>query len=398
MRVLVLTATYPHPADPSEGLFNEQHALALAQVGVRVTIFVCKPWLPNQLARRWERYGALAKLPPYEKRSGIEVRYIRYLHIPSYQVPHITVASCTREILKTIRRFHRLETFDLIQVHGTWPAGFAAPIVSRFLGCPFVLTMHIQDDRRLLSNPSGARFHKRMIERSSAVVTVGQPLSRFLKEWIKDFPLEKFRNIPNGVDLDLVKELLETTPQNHGSWGNIVSVGNLWPTKGIDLNLRALARLNKRGEAWHEYTIIGEGPERPKLESLAQDLGIGAKVLFTGRLEHRETLQEIARADIFSLPSWREAFGIAYLEAMACGKPVIGCRGQGAEDIIRPEIDGMLVQPKSVEGLEGALKHLLENPDCARKLGNSGKSRTQEFTWERNAAQYLELYRKICPH
>jgi glycosyltransferase involved in cell wall biosynthesis len=157
-----------------------------------------------------------------------------------------------------------------------------------------------------------------------------------------------------------------------------------------------LARLSKSGEPWKSYTIVGEGPEEHNLKRLSLELGIADRVYFKGRLPHKDALQHIASSDIFCLPSWHEAFGVVYLEAMACGKPVIGCRGQGAEDIIRHGVDGLLVQPKSVEALAEVLGLLLSDSDLARRLGDAGKSHVNEFSWERNTALYLDIYRKLC--
>ncbi len=396
MHILVLTPVFPNPSSPSEGLFNEQHARALNAAGVKVTILVCKPWLPCKLAKLWRRYHSLAYLPLKEEREGFPVLYARYLHIPRYQWANLTVASCASAILKGVQRFYSFEPFDLIQVHSTWPVGLAAPMITPALRCPFVLTMHIQDDPRLYSSQSGGKLYRRMLERASAVVGVGHPLESFIQEFMPDLPEKQFRIIPNGVDLKTIHGVLECTPRNRNDWGHLVSIGNPWPCKGLDLNLRALAKMSRDRIPWKSFTIVGEGPEQPRLKRLAQELGIADRVHFKGRMSHRDALQEIGKADIFSLPSWQEAFGVVYLEAMACGKPVIGCRGQGAEDTIRNNLDGLLVKPGDVEDLAEALRQLLENPDFARKLGDSGKSRAQEFTWERNAAQYLELYREVC--
>jgi glycosyltransferase involved in cell wall biosynthesis len=235
-----------------------------------------------------------------------------------------------------------------------------------------------------------------MLEEASAVIAVGSALERFAKERGLGSRSGRLRVIPNGVDLTTVREVLREVSGGQEGWGNVISVANLWLIKGIDLNLRSLARLAEAGVPWQTYTIVGDGPERPRLEKLAKDLGIAGRVKFTGRLSHRTTLAEIAKADIFCLPSWQEAFGVVYLEAMACGKPVIGCYGQGPEDIVRHGIDGLLVKARDLENLTRAIKQLIENPEFAGNLGESGKSRAQEFTWERNSEGYLKVYQEVC--
>ena len=104
-----------------------------------------------------------------------------------------------------------------------------------------------------------------------------------------------------------------------GKPARLISVGNLQAGKGIDLVLRALADLNAAGHRDWTYRIIGDGPLRSELESLAASLGLTRQVVFSGSVQHQDVEAALREADIFVLPSWREAFGIAYLEAMACG-------------------------------------------------------------------------------
>src|SRR5262249_38319120 len=339
MNVLVLTPVYPSPASPAEGLFNQQHTRTLFDAGVTPTVVVCKPWLPASIARRWPRYRALAGLPPREQRDGIEVLYARYLHVPGYRLPDLTTAACVRAVVHALDRFARGQRFDLIQAHSAWPTGLAAPDIARTLDCPFTITFHIADDPRLVEGGAGARLYRKMFEQAAALVAVGRPLERLVAELqSRPEPLRKpIRVIPNGIDRAAI-DAVHPVP-NGRPWGRLVSVANLWPIKGIDLNLHALAELARQGVVWHEDTVVGDGPQRPALETLARQLGLSQRVRFTGRLPHAQALAEIARADIFTLPSWQEAFGVVYLEAMALGRPVVGCRGQGAEDIIRDGVD-----------------------------------------------------------
>jgi glycosyltransferase involved in cell wall biosynthesis len=396
MHVLIVTPVYPHPASPTEGLFNQQHAQSLVRAGVKATVLICKPWLPAVVANRWERYRALTCLDDFEEPEGVRVMFVRYLHIPRYRLYPLTLASCSRSILGKIRAMTSQALFDVIQVHSSWPVGMATPIVADALRCPFVITMHIEDDVRLVSRQTGSALYKRMLEKASAVVVVGRPLERFLQQWFLDVANGQLRIIPNGVDLKMIQEVVETSGKKGGAGKHIVSVANLWPTKGIDANLRALKELNRLGMRWDSYTVVGDGPERRRLEKLARELDIADKVQFKGRLSHRDALSEIARADIFSLPSWQEAFGVAYLEAMACGKPVIGCYGQGAEDIVRHGIDGLLVKCGDLEDLTSAMKQLVGSSEYSCRLGESAMSRAREFTWERNSKEYLKVYQDIC--
>jgi glycosyltransferase involved in cell wall biosynthesis len=285
--------------------------------------------------------------------------------------------------------------FDVLHVHGAWPVGLASPVIARESGIPVVITFHIQDDGRLVSGSAGSELYRTMLDHAAAFVVVGSPLERFLADLAHRTIESKLHRIPNGVDLGEIGGVLNELKGHEPEWQSVVSVGNLWPVKGIDLNLRALARLADRKIPWSRYTIIGDGPERPALERLAEELGLTSRVNFKGTLPHRAVLREVARAGIFSLPSWQESFGAAHLEAMACGRPVIGCRTQGIEDMIEHRKEGLLVEPKNVEALASALEMLLTHPETAREMGRRGQSVARKLTWSRSADRYMSLYRSL---
>ena len=395
MRVLVLTPVYPHPNNPTEGLFNEQHALALKTHGVDVTVVLCKQWLPGGIARVWRRYRFLADLPRVETRNGIRVVLARYIHVPKYRLPTITVGSCARSIQHATEPLQSGNPFDVIQVHSVWQVGLAAPKVAKRLGRPFVVTLHIEDDPRMLATARGVRLHEAMCRQASALVAVGTPLEQAFRRALPAALGVRVRRIPNGVDLELIGRLAADLPGSTRGYCRIVSVCNLWPTKGIDLNLKALGFLQAGGiRDWH-YTVVGDGPERPKLESMAARLGIKDRVHFTGRLSHQDAIKAIMEADVFSLPSRKESFGVVYLEAMACGKPVIGCSGTGAADIIVDKENGMLIPPEDVQSLAEAFAALIRNRSLGISMGYAGRQRVRDFTWDRTALSYLDLYGRV---
>ncbi len=395
MRILVLTPVYPHRGNEVEGLFNEAHALALRDLGVDVTVVLCKPRLPDALARILPRYRKLTGLPRRVDRRGVTVLTARYTHLPGYRLPGITIGSLARSVLRVVER-EAPEGFDLIQVHSCWPVGLAAPAIAHRLGRPYVLTLHIEDDPELYATRAGGDLYRRALGEAAAVVAVGSPLLRFLQEQFPPGDLPKVvERIPNGVDPALIRRVREGTRPAGTDGLRIVSVCNLWRVKGVDVNLEALGILRRRGiDAWW-YTVVGDGPERAVLERLAARLGIADRVRFVGRMAHEEALREMASADLFSLPSRREAFGIVFLEAMASGLPAVGCLGTGAEDLIREGVTGLLVPPDDPEALATVLERLLADAGRRRELGAAGRLRAQGFTWREMAERYHELYRRV---
>jgi len=392
MNILLITPSYPNVGNPTEGIFIEQHAIALSNLGHLITVVVCKPWIPSTIAKLLKQYNSLSHLPKFANINNIDIYFARYLHIPKYHFISTTIMSCYDAIIRSLTSDKIKRSFDFIQIHGTWPTGLAAPMISKSLSCPYIVTAHIQDDPRLFNSRNIELYYK-MFEKAYAIVAVGTPIVNHFNRLIKLLKT-KIITIHNGVDIDFITNATINIPANYQEWGRIVTVANLWPLKGIDLVLQALGNLKDQGIEWLDYTIVGEGPEKQSLKSLAKDLKISNRVRFLGRLNHNETLKEIARADIFCMPSWQEAFGVVYLEAMALGKPVIGCFGQGSEDIFKHEREGLLVKPKDADGLADALKRLINQPSFSKSLGSAGRFRAQQFTWERNAKQYQELYQK----
>ncbi len=246
MRILVITPVYPHSGNEIEGLFNEQHALAMRELGVKITVVLCKPWIPGWMAGMVARYKNLKGLPRRDERNGIEILYARYLHVPQYRFIRSTVSSCARAILKTLRRYGRT-TFDIIQVHSVWPDGLSAPTVSRILGIPFVVTAHIEDDSELYTSPVGHRLYKVMFEQASKIVVVGSPLEKFMRKIVPSFPANKLVTIPNGIDIKLIDRMIHEHTHRPNGVVSLISVCNLWKVKGIDMNLHALADYIEKG-------------------------------------------------------------------------------------------------------------------------------------------------------
>ncbi len=367
-------------------MFNEQHALALSRAGVSVEILLLKPWIPRRLAAWVPRYAPLAGLPGRYFRHGLDVHVGRYLHVPGHRLAGLTVGGCARAIR---RHLAQSGPYDLLQVHSIWPVGFAAGES----GLPTVVTVHIEDPPSLWRTPRG-RERYRELSRKAVLVGVGTPAREFLGGLLGTGVAEGVRIIPNGLDHGQIARLVEK--HGHGIPGNrVVSVSNLWRVKGIDLLIAALGRLQGRGGAAWELVVVGSGPEAERLKRLAADLSLADRVRFTGRLDHDAAIGEIMRGDIFCLPSRAETFGMVFLEAMACGKPVVACLGTGAEDLVIDGITGRLVERDDPAALAAALGELLGDPGKAREMGRAGAERSRLYSWERTAGAYLELYRSM---
>jgi len=172
----------------------------------------------------------------------------------------------------------------------------------------------------------------------------------------------------------------------------ILTVGNLVARKGQDTTIRALPRL-LRCVPDVTYLIVGDGPYRNQLETLATELGVRNRVIFAGRLADEDLAELYALCDVFVMPSRAqldekdvEGFGIVFLEASACAKPVIGGRSGGVPEAIVDGVTGLLVDPYNPDELSDAIAGVLTDREFANRLGQQGQVRAvNDFTWQRAA-------------
>jgi phosphatidylinositol alpha-1,6-mannosyltransferase len=172
----------------------------------------------------------------------------------------------------------------------------------------------------------------------------------------------------------------------------ILTTGNLVARKGHDMVLRALARLDTE-IANVTYLVVGDGPARSDLESLATALGVRDRVVFAGRALDADLPALYALADVFVMASRErrdendvEGFGIVYLEAAACGKPVIGGRSGGIPEAVVDGVTGLLVDPSDPDDIAKTLASVLADSELAARLGLQGHARVvRDFTWARAA-------------
>jgi glycosyltransferase involved in cell wall biosynthesis len=230
------------------------------------------------------------------------------------------------------------------------------------------------------------------LEAADRVILVGEPLREYFRTYIGSD--SNFQVIPNGIDLPLAKRNGSVLADDVV---RLVSVANLHEGKGIDLTLLALARLQAEGIFNWTYRVIGDGRERAALLKLTSDLELTEKVSFIGAVRHAEIFNQLARDDVFVLPSYREAFGIVYLEAMAVGLLTIGVMGEGPSQFIRNGENGVLVSPRNVEALVVALRNILiGDHNRWREIALEGQRTVQEsYTWDNHAKQLVEVYEHV---
>jgi glycosyltransferase involved in cell wall biosynthesis len=324
------------------------------------------------------------------------VRCLRYPGVPGARFRRLSNRSMDFRLGDALARMLRQAEAQLVHVHteGLAPAAVQTAHAS---GVRSVVTLHgINTDRRYLHARAQRDRIGGALNDVDRVVLVGEPLRSFFKDFVgRD---DHFRVVPNGFDASALPPHVRPLLQPCATV-RFISVSHLHEGKGIDIALRALARVRERGlEDW-AYTIVGSGYQRDELVALTYELGLDKKITFAGAQPPRRVFELLAEADVFVLPSYREAFGIAYLEAMATGLVTIGVRGEGPSAFIESGRNGFLVEPRDPEDLAKLLLQISADPERMRAIGAAGRETVRSgFTWDAHADKLLACYREMLQH
>ena len=235
---------------------------------------------------------------------------------------------------------------------------------------PVVLTLHGTDVALARRGGVWLRTLRLACHRSTLVLAVSERLAAQVRELVPDLPADRLRVIGNGVDPALLERTVSDSQRN-----GVVFVGRLEEEKGASDAVRALARVP--GEA--RLTLIGGGDPAPIL-SLASSLGLADRVTAPGVRTHGETLEAIAHAAVFVLPSHAEGFSVATLEAAALGTPVVASDVGAIADILGSSES--LHTPGDVAELAALLGHALEDRAWASERAKAARDRVaRSFTW-----------------
>jgi len=282
--------------------------------------------------------------------------------------------------------------------------GSVAHVLRAVHRVPYAVIVHGMDVALALSHPAKRRSAKRILRDASFVVANSAHTARFVVN--AGVPEERIIVLPPSPGLDpssapdaaAVRELRDR--YGLGDAFTVVSVGRLVARKGFDDCLRAVAECRDMGQDVR-YLIVGDGPERERLEALADELGVRNAVVFAGTVSREELPAHFVAGDVFvmvpkSIGADIEGFGTVYLEANVLGRPVIGSRAGGVPDAVVHERTGLLVDPGAVSSLTGAIIRMKGDPGLRERLGKQGRQRVVgEFGWERHGARFAETMKRM---
>jgi teichuronic acid biosynthesis glycosyltransferase TuaC len=391
VHVLTLTPFFPSAGNEVNGCFIAESTRQLEQFGVISSVVAVSPI-------HYRRREPIPSAP---------ADWVRYPQIPGNLGLSSAGPWLYARLLASVPRLHRERPIDVIHAHSALPCGHAAALLSRHLKVPFVVTLHGLDvfNTCFLGGVPVAwrrRASINVYQAARTVICISKRVQRLLQDGMQDV---RSTVVYNGTDTNSFSPAsAEASPQE----GNeILIVGNLLIGKGHELVFRAIGQLAASFPQL-QCRIIGDGPDRARFEALVRDLGIAQRVRFEGRKSRTEVAAAMRACSVFVLPSRNEGLGCVYLEAMACSKPVMACRGQGIDEVIEHGKNGWLIPSwgsPSVANLGSAnptdgfdelaqgLATLLRSPELRQRLGASARETIlSRLTLSHQAQQLAKIY------
>lgn len=350
--------------------------------------------LGEYLADRGHEVHFISYERPFRMRGfhgNLYLHEVEVFDYPLFKFPPYSIA-----LASTIADVVRTHDLDILHAHYAIPHAVSAYLARQMLrkrGIPIVTTLHGTDITILGNDRQFFEITRFCLEESDGVTAVSASLREETREL---FGIGHVEAIYNFIDPEVYKR--EANPCFRAFFANpedrlIVHTSNFRPVKRVSDVVKIFAGINR--EVPSQLLLIGDGPDRLAAQHLAQDLGIGQRVHFLGKQEC--VVQLLSLADLFLLPSEKESFGLAALEAMACEVPVVATTTGGVPEVVQDGVTGYLAPVGDVETMTAMAVGLLQDRELHGRMAHAARERAaREFHVDKIVAQYEEYYRRIC--
>lgn len=385
MRILTLSTLHPSNAAPNFGRFVKLSLDAADATGAAEIVRICPNGLPPwPLGYIHPRYRGAVALPEMDG----SIHRPRFMLIPGLAASRNARAIADAVIPRALQ-MHNENPFDLVDAQFFWPDGPAAKRIADALGLPFSIKARGADIHHWTTVPGcreqiieAARDAAGLLAVSEAIKTdiaaLGVDAAKVcmhrtgIDRSLFSVPNEPRADLRQRIDLPLDGALL-------------VSVGALIPRKGQNFAIEALAHIpNVR------LAIVGDGPELYALRQSARDLGVANRVHFLGSLPHCEIARHVQAANVCVLPSSSEGIANAWIEALACGTPLVITDVGGAREVLTSPVGGQIVERKA-GAIAAAVRQLLANPPDRYSVA----AVVADYSWERNGKALIAYWRSL---
>ncbi|WP_144936224.1 glycosyltransferase family 4 protein [Paenibacillus sp. 32O-W] len=375
-KVLMITPDYPPDVFGGIGIHVNELAIALSEINCDLTVVVAPLYKEMSFSR----------IEINDNLSVVTLKQQITDEVPLNYWP-LRLSKYNEQLLNELDKYiehSNHSSFDIIHIHDYYHAHVAVALKEKFQ-LPLISTIHS-------IAPPASHFidglRRFLASNSDTIISV----SAWLREKIKTrYNLDdSVKVIHNGItcknpDAALLRAKKPTQPKI------ITFVGRLAPRKGCDILLRAFKKV-LINDPTVILQMIGDGPLRSNLESLADDLGILDNVQFLGYIKNEEIRSYLANSSLHVVPSTQEPFGIVALEAMAEGIPVITTTVGGFPEFITHGWNGYMVEPDEVNSLSDAIQLLIENTNLRSNLAYNALTSLNNFSWKKVAASTKSIY------
>jgi teichuronic acid biosynthesis glycosyltransferase TuaC len=394
MRVCVVAEYYPRRRDPVLGVWAHRQAVAARDAGAEVRVIALERPLPTAAALRRAARGrpgrvaaevrAFARQPAHETRDGIEVDYVRFVAPPRERGYAGWHRWARRPLGRALARLHRRWPFELVHAHYAHLAGAGAAPWAEANGLPLAVSVHGGDLLApTLSAPAARATIADVLRRAAVALCNSSATLAAAAELAGTAEHMRVVHPPGAPPPEPLPE--KRTEPTVATLAHVIE-----RKRHVDV-LDAVARLPDV-----RWVAIGDGPEVPALRERAAALGVAGRVEWAGELEPQAALRELARCHLMAMPSVDEAFGVAYVEAMTCGVPAIGCAGEGGPEEIAAAGPGMvLVPPRDPAALALVIDGALNDEGRLAELSaQAWQTATARFGMETCGRETVTAYRE----
>lgn len=291
-------------------------------------------------------------------------------------------------IIKYIKRLITEIKPDILHSHYATSYGLYGKI-SKYH--PFIISVWGSDVYQFpKSNNLNAKLLSFILKGADAVCSTSVDMACETKKY---YDKDDITITPFGVDIERFNI---KTPVLNNEYITIGVIKNLRKIYGIEYLVKGFSDLIRETKKDVRLMIVGDGPERENLEKLCDELKIKTKVIFTGNIDNSKIPDYINMMDIVCLPSLSESFGVAAVEACACGRPVVSTNVGGLKEIVVDDYNGYTVDPKNSDLIKEKLQIIIEDEDRIKKFSINARSLAEEkYNWIENAGTMKDLYEKI---
>jgi teichuronic acid biosynthesis glycosyltransferase TuaC len=384
MRILTLSTLFPAACRPNFGIFVERQTAALTAIrDFAVTVVNpvgIAPWPLSQFGEQ----AQLRDLPNRERWGELEVYRPQFTAVPKFG-GRFNPAAIANAVLPLAKKLHAQIGFDLIDAEFFYPDGPAAMRLSQALGIPFTIKARGSDIHHWGAQPGCTAQILEAADKAAGLLAVSSALKADMVAL--GMHAAKIRVHYTGLDQNrfLPRDRMAEKAKLGISGPLILSVGALIPRKGQDLLIAALPSLPNA-----MLMLAGKGESESDFRALATELGVADRVSFLGSVPHDDLPALFAAADVMALVSASEGLANAWVEALACGTPIIASDVGGIRELVKTPEAGRIVA-RTPQAVAEAVLDILANPPARETVA----ANVSAFSWDENARQLASFFRDV---